>query len=42
VLLKADIGIGQIEVRDPNGEFFDSEHFNPLDETHPVQPDCST
>jgi len=42
LLLKADIGVGQIEVRDPNGEFFDSEHFNPLDETHPVQPDCST
>jgi hypothetical protein len=42
LLVKADIGIGQVEVRDRNSEFFDSEHFNPLDDTHPIQHSCST
>jgi phage shock protein PspC (stress-responsive transcriptional regulator) len=42
VLLKANVGIGAIRIRDRSHEFFDDEHFNPLDDTHPVQPACST
>ena len=42
VLLKANVGIGAIRIRDSTHEFFDDEHFNPLDDTHPVQPACST
>jgi phage shock protein PspC (stress-responsive transcriptional regulator) len=42
LLLRADIGIGQVKVRDRSGDFFEADHFNPLDDTHPIQQACST
>ena len=42
LLLKANVGIGELKVRDRSGDFFEAEHFNPLDDTHPIQSACST
>jgi phage shock protein PspC (stress-responsive transcriptional regulator) len=42
LLLKANVGIGHVVVRDRSGQFFEAEHFNPLDDTHPIQDACST
>ena len=39
LLLKANVGIGQLRVYDSRGEFYDD--FDPLDESHPRQAACS-
>jgi phage shock protein PspC (stress-responsive transcriptional regulator) len=39
LLLKADVGIGQVRVYDSRGEFYDD--FDPLNDSHPKQAACS-
>jgi phage shock protein PspC (stress-responsive transcriptional regulator) len=40
LLLKANVGIGELKVRDRRGEFFD-EDFDPFDDAHAQQDACS-